>query len=233
MNDVKLPRDLAAFLRAGRTLDYDASDCETGTVTLLPLDALRLHLFPMDCQSTPVERRDPNRRSLGCYLVPAVSLLASAEGYEADGLLLWLPGEKRYGTWDSSHDVISMYPRGTTWTDIAGAPVKHITACWGNWDGMMECLTPWPRCRHYPDQIHEPVILVATAPHERFRILEYQSLYRREGEQVEGRIVGFDGVVRTGPDVERACRSLRDALAAAVAERVAQGRTLPEPRLGT
>jgi hypothetical protein len=233
VRQLSIPRDLAAFLRANRSFDYDASDCEAGLVTLLPLDALRLHLFPMDCQSTPVADHDPNRRSLGCYLVSAVSLLASAEDYDPDGLLLWLPRERRYGTWDSSHDVISLYPRDTKWADIATDPAKYINACWGNWDGMMECLKPWPNYRHYFDQIHEPIIPVLVEPHERFRVLSYQAIYHEQDDQVIGKVVGFADLARPGPDIGSVRRSLRDALAATVAEYRTQERPLAEPRLAT
>src|SRR5205823_8442415 len=39
---LRLPDDLRAFFAAGRQLAYDASQCEAGRVTLLPLDKLRV-----------------------------------------------------------------------------------------------------------------------------------------------------------------------------------------------
>ncbi len=39
--------------------------------------ALKVELFPMDCQSTPVEEDDPHYREMGCYLVPVVNLVVS------------------------------------------------------------------------------------------------------------------------------------------------------------
>src|SRR5262245_55446411 len=231
MSALKLPRDLAAFLRQGRQFDYDPARCEAGLVTLLPLDVLRLHLFPMDCQSTPVAKADPNHGSLGCYLVPGVSLLAPARGYDPDGLMLWLPLERRFGTWDSSHDVVSMYKRGTTWADIVAQPKQHINACWGSWK-VMECLKPWLRCRYYPSmQIHSPIIPVATESDEGFRLLSYQAVYHEREGGCDGKVIGFEDVTATSPTKGEVCRQLRDLLAAAVAERLASDQPLPEPRL--
>src|SRR5262245_15926586 len=214
--ELALPRDLAAFLRQGRQLDYDPRGCSAGRVTLLPLDALRLHLFPMDCQSMPVADDDPNRRSLGCYLVPGVSLLATASGYEPDGLLLWLPLERRYGTWDSSHDGLSLYPRQLKWADYVADPKKHINACWHSWDGMMTCPRPWLKCRHHPDQLSGPIVIVPVDPVETFRVLDYKAVYDEQAGRVEGKVVGFDGVTATGPTTPTTTRRLRDALVAAI-----------------
>lgn len=68
---------MVAFLRAGRRLEYDPARCEARLVTLLPAGAPKVELFPMDCQSTPVEEDDPHYREMGCYLVRAVNLVVS------------------------------------------------------------------------------------------------------------------------------------------------------------
>ncbi len=68
-----LPEDLVAFIRAGR-LEYDPARCEAGLVTLLPAGALKVDVFPTDCQSPPIEEDDPHYREMGSYLVPAVNL---------------------------------------------------------------------------------------------------------------------------------------------------------------
>ncbi len=70
-----LPEDLVAFLRAGRRLEYDPAKCETGPVTLLLAGALKVVLFPMDCQSISAEEDDPHYREMRCYLVSAVNLV--------------------------------------------------------------------------------------------------------------------------------------------------------------
>ncbi len=69
-----LPEDLVVFLRAGRRLENDPNSCEAGLVTLLPAGALKVDVFPTDCQSPPIEEDDPHYREMGSYLVPAVNL---------------------------------------------------------------------------------------------------------------------------------------------------------------
>jgi hypothetical protein len=78
-----LPADLVAYLRDGRELEYDPATCEAGKVSLRPLVSLVVELFPTDPQSRAISAEDPHRGQLGCYLVPAVNLTQSAEGYEA------------------------------------------------------------------------------------------------------------------------------------------------------
>jgi hypothetical protein len=160
MPNTNLPADLVAFLEAGRQLEYDPTTCEAGSLTLLPLDKLKVELFPMDCQSTPIEEEDPHYRELGCYLVPAVNLVAECDGgYDPVGFLLWFPEEGRYGTWDSSHTYLAGFPKEVTWEQIVAAPAQHINSQWiGAFpdSAPAEPLVPWPRYRYSTEQLFEP-----------------------------------------------------------------------------
>jgi hypothetical protein len=72
-----------------------------------------------------IEDDDP-----GYYAIPAVDLVASIAGdYDPQALLFWLPNEHMYGTWDSGHLELLVFP-DTTWTDIAAAPERYVTAQW-------------------------------------------------------------------------------------------------------
>lgn len=51
-----LSGDLVAFLRAGRRLEYNPAKCEARHSPAG--GALKVELFPMDYQSTPVEEAD-------------------------------------------------------------------------------------------------------------------------------------------------------------------------------
>ena len=157
--NLNLPQDLANFLQAGRSLDYNAAECEAGLVTLVEWASLKLERFPVDTQSTPLEEADPRRGDLGCYLVPAVNLTKEAEGYDGTGLLLWLPEHQRYGTWDSSHPFLAAFPKATTWTDIAAHPLMYINAQWeGAFEDAAESepLVPWPEHPYSAEQCYEP-----------------------------------------------------------------------------
>src|SRR4029453_11474218 len=117
-------------------------------------------LFPMDCQSTDVEKQDPHQGELGCYLVEGVNLVATCSGdYEPVGLLLWLPRENFYATWDSSHSYIAVFGKDVSWSDIAASPAQYINAQWkGEYDDFAAatCLIPWPTYRSSQPQVYEP-----------------------------------------------------------------------------
>jgi hypothetical protein len=156
--DLNLPADLVEFLRAGKQLEYDPGTCEAGAVTLLSLDQLCLELFPMDCQSTRVARRDPHRGERGCYLVEGVNLVASCTGgYHGAGLLLWLPRDERYATWDDSHDYIGVFRSWARWKHIVEAPAQHINAQWTGAfadSAPASCFVPWTRHVYNVQQVH-------------------------------------------------------------------------------
>ncbi len=147
MTNLELPDDLVAFLKEGRQLEYNPTRCEIGRATLLPLAQLKLELFGVSTQSSVVEKEDPCSGQGGCYLVDGVSLLASCQGYDPEGMLLWLPRERRYATWDSSHLGIHVFPPETTWLDIAADLPGYVNRQWGNWT-REQTLIPWPRYVH-------------------------------------------------------------------------------------
>ena len=231
LDTLKLPTDLTAFLTAGKQLEYDASDCEVGSVNLLPLSALGLELFPMDCQSTPVERRDPNHGSVGCYLVPGVSLLASAVGYEPDGLLLWLSQEERFGSWDSSHAVVSLFQKSMTWTEFVRHPAECFNAMWGNFEEL-ECLEPWHRYRFYHEQLYwslVPVTHPLTDSFHWFQIVSYLAIFHRENGRYSGKVVGFP-VREAAATLEEVKRKLRLDLTQRILQLLDDNQPVPEPR---
>jgi hypothetical protein len=153
---MRLPADLTAFIRAGKQLCGDADGCEMGAVTLRRLEELQVQLFPVD---PPEGVNDPREHERGSYLVPGVDLIAECTGgYDETGLLLWLPVEGLYGSWDDEHGHIHVLPRGTTCFDIANAPASHLDSFWA--DPMAvpaEKLVPDPRCRYSPRQLYEPL----------------------------------------------------------------------------
>jgi hypothetical protein len=147
MTPMNLPDHLAAFLKAGRQLMYDPTTCEAGAVTLKPLAELKVELFPIDPTR---ESDDPHEGQGGCYLVPAVDLVASCTAsYEATGLLLWLPVERCYGSWDAEHGHIYVLPGWISWKHIADGPAQHINSAWADPDAVpCEDLVPYPRYRY-------------------------------------------------------------------------------------
>lgn len=155
---LSLPDDLRAFLSADRQLQYDSNRCECGQVTLLRPRQLRLRPFTIFTDEMQHVHGDP-RRGKGYYVVPAVNLVASCEHYQPLGILIWIPKEGMFGTWDCDHHVmqvlVTFRRRGdtagieaATWTDIEADPLRYLNSQWGPRDASTsKVLVPWPKYR--------------------------------------------------------------------------------------
>lgn len=135
-----LPADLRAFLAEGRSLQYDASAAEAGQV--------RLHSDPpvvilnVDSDGAGWAPSDPHAGETGYYAVPAIDLIAACdESYDPAGLLVWLPKEQTFGTWDMDHWDITVF-LDVTWADIEADPLTYLNA---QWEGGGTTLVPVER----------------------------------------------------------------------------------------
>lgn len=142
---VKIPEDLRAFLRAKKQLEYDADECEPGQIKLLPLSKLKLGKIWINAKSKKKPQGDPHAGEDGHYPIPAINLVADAVDYEPDFILLWLPNEELFGSWDCDHGELWVFP-DTTWSEIVADPAPFIST---QWDGSetAELFVPYP---HYP-----------------------------------------------------------------------------------
>jgi hypothetical protein len=160
VDPLQLPDDLVAFLHSGSQLEYEPASCEADSITLVPLAELKLQRFPVETGSLDVYEQDPNYPGRNSYLVLGVNLVAECSGgYDAVGLLMWLPIERRYGIWDSSHCSIQVFKPEVTWSRIVEDPVPHINAGWSGIDELspeMEDLVPWPRHPYHNRQVYDP-----------------------------------------------------------------------------
>jgi len=149
---LSLPDDFRAFLAAGRQLEYDPKDCDCGRVTLLRSRQLRLRQYTILTNEMQHVYGDP-RRGKGCYLVPAVNLVATCEHYDPYGILVWIPKERMFGTWDCDHLVMEVlvarhaFMEGATWADICANPVRFLNAQWRMDATTSKVLIPWPKYR--------------------------------------------------------------------------------------
>lgn len=138
MNDFNLPDDATEFLRAGRQFKYDHSRIEAGEVKLKRLADLTMGEVWI---GTDLEG-DPHADEDGYYAIPAVSLTGECENYDPDFILLWLPREQLFGTWDCDHWVLKVF-RGATWSDIVANPAAYLNAQWDCMDKLGTSLLPW------------------------------------------------------------------------------------------
>lgn len=150
-----LPDDLQSFLASGHQLQYDPTGCEYGRITLLPPDQLELRPFTVFTAEMQHVYGDP-RGGKGCYIVPAVRLVAACAHYDPRGVLIWIPDERMFGTWDCDHHIIHVLfaARGTrggivepaTWSNIQANPIRYLPPYPGDATSC-KLLIPWPKYR--------------------------------------------------------------------------------------
>jgi hypothetical protein len=133
-----LPTDAIEFLRVGRQLTYDHARCEPGYVQLKRLDDLELG----EVWISPDLPGDPHAGEEGFYRIPSVSLTGLCEAYDPEFILLWLPHEQMFGTWDCDHWVLSAFP-DVNWTDIVTRPAAFINSQWDAESSVARSVEPW------------------------------------------------------------------------------------------
>ncbi len=89
-----------------------------------------------DIEGDPLEGTD------GYYAIPAVSLTGECKAYDPEFILLWLPHEKLFGTWDCDHWVLKVF-RQATWADIVANPAAYLNAQWDWRDKLGSQFVPW------------------------------------------------------------------------------------------
>lgn len=91
MDKMDLSQDLIDFLKSGKQLSYDPEDCEPGQIILLPFEELTLGEVYIDSEGSPFADKDPHTGEKGYYAVPAVNLVVECDGFDPEGVLIWLP----------------------------------------------------------------------------------------------------------------------------------------------
>jgi hypothetical protein len=141
-----LPADLMSFLQSGSPPTLVAGHYET--IVLFTPDELRIESLEVTPNMAPFVDNHPNADGYGHYAVPAVNLV---RGEPRPNLafpawqFLWLPDERRYGSYDLDHGDLYVFPPDTSWTQIAADPTSYIESSENREDGMVptEFLEPW------------------------------------------------------------------------------------------
>ena len=147
-NTFSLPDEAVAFLRGGHQLKYDHTRIEPGEVKLKRLEQLTQGEVWIGTDMAG----DPHAGERGYYAVPAVSLTGECQAYDPEFILLWLPRERLFGTWDSDHWVLKVF-RGVGWPGIAASPAAYVNAQWDVNDKLGSQFVPWP---HYEFKTGRP-----------------------------------------------------------------------------
>lgn len=133
-----LSAEAVEFFAAGRQFIYDPTHCEPGLVRLKSLPQLCLEKIWL----YPESEEDPNSGNEGHYSIPAVSLTGECGDYIPNFILLWLPNEKLFGTWDNDHAELTVFP-GAKWKDIEDNPAPYLDAQWNPVAVPFATIKPW------------------------------------------------------------------------------------------
>jgi len=124
LEELNLPQDLVDFISQSKSLSYDEEKCVIGHIELVPIKSLIRGRIYVD---KIVSNQDDLK--MGYYVVPAVDLIAECEGFDAWGILVWLPDIQKFGTWDSDHRELKVFSKAK-WSDIIEYPIKYLNAQW-------------------------------------------------------------------------------------------------------
>jgi hypothetical protein len=143
-----IPADLIEFLGAGSPPTLTAG--YYGSVTLFAPDELRVETLEVTPNMAPFVGTHPHADGYGHYAVPAVNLVLGDPRPSVDfpaWLLLWLPVEQRYGSYDLDHGDLYVFPPVASWSQIAADPEPFIMASDNLTDGPLpvEHLEAWHR----------------------------------------------------------------------------------------
>jgi hypothetical protein len=148
-----LPDDLVAYLRERTPQTLDAAGY--GIVEMLPVEELRIEILTVTPTMAPFARTHPHAHDFGHYPVPAVNLIRKdpKRGFPA-WLFLWLPNERRYGSFDLDHGDLIVFAPSVTWSDIAADPEPFVSTSDGVPDERvaLEYLEPWHRYSYQVEQ---------------------------------------------------------------------------------
>lgn len=122
-----IPKDLHAFL-SGSDRRIVMTAGEIREAVFFAADKLRLKTFDVDSgelfsRGLLEENPDETREYQG------YDLIESCNDYDAEGILIWFPGWKEYGSWDLDHHRIITYPN-VAWKKIAKQPTWYINGQW-------------------------------------------------------------------------------------------------------
>lgn len=121
-NILNLPRDLVEDLQTGRRIETTSQ----GWFDIASIQEIRFGSVKIG----PFKKEED-----GQYYTNSVGLIKNSEAYEEDPeILVWLPRLNLYGTWDSSHDELHIFPN-QTWTSMKSDLVPFVEAQWGSYEG--------------------------------------------------------------------------------------------------
>ncbi|BDS07419.1 hypothetical protein NT6N_24590 [Oceaniferula spumae] len=122
MNNI--PSDLISYLSNTPSLVISMEEGEVRKAELFSLSELKIERFQVES-----EEYDDEGDPLSAAEFEGCSLLKTTEGYDPDGVLVWLTELKEYGAWDCDHLRLITFP-GATWSKIIADPTWYVNGQW-------------------------------------------------------------------------------------------------------
>ena len=123
-----IPQDLHDFLNRPENRELTLSEGEIRQLSFFAPDELTAKKFVVDSFELHLNgplKIDPKEiREYEGY-----SLIRTCRSYSPKGILVWFPELEAYGSADTEHQRIIIYP-GVTWADVQRAPTWYINGQW-------------------------------------------------------------------------------------------------------
>jgi hypothetical protein len=136
-----IPQDLHDFLSKPENRQMVLPEGEVTHLTFFAPDELLLQKYIVDSSELhlngPLENDPEEQREYEGY-----SLIRECNDYSPGGVLIWFPEFKAYGSADTGHGRIIIYP-GITWFDILKAPTWFVNGQWYPDRVAHEEVNPW------------------------------------------------------------------------------------------
>lgn len=122
--------------------------CELTFLKLCSIDELRLgeaYIYSWEYNNN-YEVKDPNLKKSGYYEIEVIELVRYEENHGANGILIWIPALKQFGTCDTEHGVMHIF-KDVDFNTIMKNKFKYLNAQWNyqtkDCIGIYEYCNPW------------------------------------------------------------------------------------------
>ena len=154
MSNTRLPKDLVAYLadNAGKKIEFSKARIFSAEVREIEfrapseIELTKFHINTWEYYHNHGEEgEDPDHE----YEFEACSLLKTAKHYDPDGILVYIPFLREFGTIDTDHALAYTFPY-CGWGTIELNLAEFVNCGWYPGEVDMQLFRPWAdlRCSH-------------------------------------------------------------------------------------
>lgn len=149
MNELNklIPIDLRNFLCefSAEEIKCEGANCshyEIDRLSVYHPEDLFMHQYELDTYEYFNTYGEKGKLPKQRYTISGVPLVASCDDYDPEGILIYFPQYKKYGTWDPDHLIIGLYP-SDSWESIKNDLFLYVNSLWFPGKVPMSLLRPW------------------------------------------------------------------------------------------